>query len=213
MKNKIKKTFACLLTLCYITGCSSNAATSSNVQSSSVGAVTESIPNNKNANIAVDKGLLDVKITLPSSLFGEKSHEDITANAKTEGVKDVKFNDDGSITYKMSKSDYKKFLEKTASSIHASMQDIINDKKTNPSVVDITCNDTFTEFNVLVDAEKYSPFESIVFMAFYIQGFYYQSINGVREDERRVVINIKNSNSNEIINTMDSNSMKKNSAQ
>lgn len=64
--------------------------------------------NQKEQSIEVDKGLLDVELTLPADFFEDQTPEEIEAAAKEKGVKEVKVNEDGTVYYKMSKSAHKK---------------------------------------------------------------------------------------------------------
>src|SRR5690554_1177139 len=56
------------------------------------------------SGIEVDKGIFDVEITLPASLFGEEELEDIENEIQESTDADITLNDDGSITVNMSKS-------------------------------------------------------------------------------------------------------------
>ena len=63
------------------------------------------------SGIAVDKGLMNVELTLPAGFFEGQSEEDIIASGKAEGIKEVKVNEDGSVYYKMSKKDHNEMLQ------------------------------------------------------------------------------------------------------
>ena len=62
-------------------------------------------------SVEIGKGLLDVTITLPASLVEEDNIEATIKEAKEKGVKEAVLNDDGSLTYKMSKSVYRELKQ------------------------------------------------------------------------------------------------------
>ena len=55
------------------------------------------------AGVQVDEGLLNVDVTLAASFFEDQTEEEIKAEAKENGYSDCKINDDGSVTYTLSK--------------------------------------------------------------------------------------------------------------
>lgn len=55
----------------------------------------------------MDKGLLNVEVTIPATLYKGQDIDSIISEAKNSGIKEVIKNDDGSLTYKMSKSEHK----------------------------------------------------------------------------------------------------------
>ena len=58
----------------------------------------------------MDKGLLNVEVTLPASMFEGEDMDSSIAEAEKEGIK-VTRNDDGSATYKMSKGKHKEMMK------------------------------------------------------------------------------------------------------
>ncbi len=56
--------------------------------------------NTEDTSGAVDKGLLNVEVTVPASFLEGEDIDSVIAQAKEDGIKDVKKNDDGSVTYK-----------------------------------------------------------------------------------------------------------------
>lgn len=58
-------------------------------------------------DFAVDKGLLNVEITMPASFVEGEDIDNTIKEAEAEGIEVTK-NGDGSLTYKMSKSEHKK---------------------------------------------------------------------------------------------------------
>ena len=84
---KMKKLFIGLgLTVAMLAACGDDEATTKKEDSEQ--------------EIAVNKGLLDVELTLPADLFEGQTKDEIIASAKEEGVKEVKVNEDGTVYYK-----------------------------------------------------------------------------------------------------------------
>ncbi len=88
-----------ILFLFTVTACSSDEEASKEKKDDGSVEKTEQ----KEEGIEVDKGLLNVEITLPEMLFEEDNMDDVVEKAKEDGAKEVKKNDDGSVTFKMSK--------------------------------------------------------------------------------------------------------------
>lgn len=157
-----------------------------------------------NNTISADKNLLTVDVTLPASFFENSTHEQIEAAAKENGIQKVKFNDDGSVTYTMSKAKHKELLDSLKSSVDESITEILNDKEAYPSFVSIKYNNDLTEFTVLCEKDKYKPLDAFAAMIFYIEGNFYQAFNGVDSSSLRTVVKFVDQATGEIIETGDS---------
>src|SRR5690625_2539146 len=77
--------------------------------------------------IEVDRGLLNVEITLPASLFSEEELAELEANMEEEADADVTQNEDGSITVKMPKSEHDEMLAEMRNDISESIDEILAD--------------------------------------------------------------------------------------
>jgi hypothetical protein len=159
--------------------------------------------------IDVDKGLLNVEITIPAKSaefygFTFESQEDADAYAKEQGFKSVKLNDDGSITITMSKSKHKEFMTALKSGIEDGLQKMIGSEDY-PNIVAIEHNDNYSEFKVTTKSEELSFNESFSTLTFYMYGGMYNSFNGTPIDN--VHVDYINEESGEIINTFDSENM------
>lgn len=153
-------------------------------------------------SIEVDKGLLNVEITLPASLFEDQDIEAVIAEAKEEGVKEVVKNDDGSFTYKMSKSQHKKILKELKDGIIEAVEDA---KKNEDfvSIKDVTHNASFSEFTLVVEKEKFeNSFDGFAALGLALSGMYYQLFDGVKADDSKVTIMIKDEATGEVFDTI-----------
>ncbi|MFP7471171.1 hypothetical protein SFC55_09170 [Niallia taxi] len=95
-------------------------------------------------DFAVDKGLLNVEITMPASFVEGEDIDNTIKEAEAEGIEVTK-NEDGSLTYKMSKSEHKKMMKDIKTNAEKSLDEIKTDG-TFPSVKDITYNNSFSKF-------------------------------------------------------------------
>lgn len=158
--------------------------------------------NSDEQSIEVDKGLINVEITLPASLFEDQDINGVIADAKNKGIKDIKQNTDGSLTYIMSKSKHKEMMKELESGLLESIEDAKNNEDY-VSIKDVTHNKSFSEFTLIVDQEKYeNSFDGFVAFGFGLSGMYYQLFNGVSPDDYKVTINIKSEATGEVINTI-----------
>ena len=161
----------------------------------------------KDDSIAAEENLLSVEVTLPSTFFEGQDMKVVEEDAKDNGVTDFKINEDGSVTYKMSKSTHKELLAGLKESTDESIVEILNDKESFPSFSEIKYNDDLTEFNVMVDASLYNPFEGFVVMSFYMIGNMYQAMDCVDTNDINTTVNFIDKDTNEVIESGNSSEM------
>lgn len=154
--------------------------------------------NGKEDQVNVDKGLFNVEITLPASLFEGEDIEKVIADAKAEGVDEVTLNEDGSLTYKMSKAKHKEMMEGLKEDLILSLEDMKSSGEYS-SIKDITYNNTFSEFILVVDKTEYeNSMDGFGVFSLGITGMIYQLYNGVNPDEYEVTILVKDEETEEI---------------
>ncbi|MEH7351771.1 hypothetical protein [Gottfriedia acidiceleris] len=177
------KKFTYLLLALLITlqaGCSSNNQAKQTTK--------ESKP--KEEKMAVDKGLFNVKLTLPASMFEGDDINKVIADAEKEGIKVTK-NSDGSLTYKMSKSQHKKIMKGMREQIIKTVNET-NESKDFASLKDVTYNNDFSEFTLIVDKSAYeNSMDGLAALTFGMSGMMYQLYNGVDPNDYKVTILIK----------------------
>lgn len=148
--------------------------------------------------VSVDKGLFNVELTLPASLLEDQNVEDVIEEAESEGIKVTK-NEDGSLTYKMSKEQHKKMMSEMKTSLIETIEEW---KKSEDfaSIQDITYNKDFSEFTLVVDKNKYeNSFDGLAALGLGMSGAMYQIFNGADPDDYHVKITIKDASTQEII--------------
>lgn len=182
-----------ILIVALLTACSSSE--SSNEADKENSAATDQEQTNE--GVEVDKGLLNVEVTLPASMFeGEDVDASIT-EVEQEGVQATK-NEDGSVTYKMSKSKHKEMMQELESGIIESVEDMKNNTDF-VSIQEITYNKSFSEFTMVVDKEAYeNSMDAFAIFGLGLSGMYYQLFNGAGEEDYRVKIIVKDQATDEV---------------
>jgi major membrane immunogen (membrane-anchored lipoprotein) len=149
--------------------------------------------------VEVDKGLLNVEVTLPASMFEGEDADSSIAEAEKEGIK-VTRNDDGSVTYKMSKAKHKEMMKEMQTELEKTIADTKNGEDY-PSVKEVTNNKDFSEFTLEVDREAYeNSFDGFAAFGLGLSGMFYQLFNGVDPEDYEVKILVKDSATGEVFN-------------
>ena len=187
----MKKILLILLTFTFLAACSSEEASNKNSSDETAKNTENSEGKKDEGKVEVEKGLLNVEVTLPASMFEGKNIDDIKASAKENGIKKVTQNEDGSITYKMSKSVHREMMKEIATSL----KETVEETKTSgdyASIKDITYNDSFSEFTMIVDKEAYeNSMDGFAAMTLGMSGMFYQLYDGADPDEYSVTIHIE----------------------
>ncbi|URT69011.1 hypothetical protein [Cytobacillus firmus] len=149
--------------------------------------------------VEVDKGLLNVEVTLPASMFEGEDADSSIAEAEKEGIKVTK-NDDGSVTYKMSKAKHKEMMKEMQTELEKTIADTKNGEDY-PSVKEVTNNKDFSEFTLEVDREAYeNSFDGFAVFGLGLSGMFYQLFNGVDPEDYEVKILVKDTATGEVFN-------------
>ncbi|MBS4177745.1 hypothetical protein KHA89_09500 [Bacillus sp. FJAT-49731] len=152
--------------------------------------------------VEVDKGLLNVEITLPKDFIGDDNVDEIIAEAKADGVKDITKNDDGSLTYKMSKSVYNDLMKEMKAGTREYIEEIKNSEDF-VSIKDITHNKSFSEFTLVVDQEAFeNSFDGFAALGLGMTGLFYQVFAGITAEDAKATISVKDAETGEVFNTL-----------
>ncbi|WP_053590890.1 hypothetical protein [Bacillus sp. FJAT-22090] len=153
-------------------------------------------------SVNVDKGLINVEVTLPATFFEDQDINEVIASAKEEGFDEATANEDGSVTYKMSKAKHKEMMDEIKTGILETVEETKNSEDY-VSIKDITHNDTFSEFTLVVDKAAYeNSFDGFAAFGLGMSGAYYQIFNGVSTEDYKVQISIKDEASGEVFDTI-----------
>lgn len=153
-------------------------------------------------SVDVDKGLLNVEITLPASLIEEQDLDDLVAEAKAQGIDEVIKNGDGSVTYKMSKAKHQEMMEEIETGILETMNEMKNIEELE-SISDVTTNSSYSEFTMVVNKEAYeSSFDGFAAFGLGISGMFYQLFDGENPDNLKVKVFVEDEETGEVFDTI-----------
>lgn len=155
----------------------------------------------KIGDIEVENGILTVSITLPAEYMEGVTQEQLDAGKGTT-YQSATLNDDGSVTYKMTKQQHREMLKSMSDSVDQSMQELIDDD--NYTITGITHNDDYTVFDVTLEGTEVGFADSFTSMVFYMYGGMYGIFSGTETDH--VVVNLLDPDGN-VIESYDSANM------
>ncbi|MGD6830695.1 hypothetical protein ACQCT5_00940 [Sutcliffiella halmapala] len=187
-----------LAAMLVLTACSSdkNKETAASEKPSAKTEEKEAAENKEDA-ASVDKGLFNVEVTIPASMFEGENVDEVVAEAETEGIKATK-NDDGSVTYKMSKAQHKEMLAEMKQSVTESIEDMKNGEDY-VSIEDVTFNDNLSEFTMIVDKAAFeNSMDGFATFALGVGGMMYQLYDGVNPEDNKVKIVIQDKETEEV---------------
>lgn len=153
----------------------------------------------KLGKVETENGLFYVSINLPADFVGpDMTQEGIDAGAG-ETYTSGKLNEDGSVTYKMTKKQHETMLKNTAQGIEESLQELV----TSPdyAFTEITHNEDFTQFDAHLSTEELGITESFMTMGFYMYGGMYALFSG--QEAQNITVNYYSA-SGELLQTLSS---------
>jgi hypothetical protein len=151
-------------------------------------------------DVEVDRGLLNVEVTLPPVYFEGQSPEDILSEARGDGISDVTVNPDGSVTYRMSKMRHRELMQEINASLRESLVTLPDDFS---SVQEVTVNQDVTAFRIVADQAAYeSSLDGFVIFAIAMQAGMYHLFDGATSDSYRVTIDLVDAASGTVFDTV-----------
>lgn len=190
----MKRFFSVFLILCIIFSLSSCSERNSPNQPNEIEAeskedeIPESEPEETETTegIEVDRELFDVTITLPPDFAEEgATQEHYDEAAKENGWKSATLNEDGSVTYVMTRGQHKELMGEITESIETSLSEMVGSEEF-PNIVSVSANDDYTEFSVVTKSEELDISESFTVLGFYMYGGLYHAFNGTNVDNIHV---------------------------
>lgn len=127
--------------------------------------------------VEVDEGLLNVKITLPASMFEDMTDFDPEAYTEENGFKETVVNEDGSITITMSKRRHNEVMAEMAADIDKTLEEMIESEDT-PYIKEITSSEGYRNVIISVDKEGYENSWDMTPLSIYFSAALYQIIDG-----------------------------------
>ena len=209
MKKKLLATTVAL-TILTCTGCSKSAVDTSpnaaeaekTTQETSADTTVTAEPSPE--SVDVEKNLFNVTITIPSSYAGEITQDELDKEVSEKGYKSATLNDDGSVTYKMTKSQHEQMMGELKQNINDSLAQMIGTEDY-PNFKDIEVNDDYTLFTVTTSSESLNMTEAFSVMTLYMYGGLYNLYNGSTIDN--IHVDFVNSDTGEVFSSSDSKDM------
>jgi len=154
-------------------------------------------------DIEVENGLLDVTITIPETYAGDTSQEDLDVFCKENGFKSVTRNEDGSITYVMSKAKHKEYMKEMSEEMKSTLKELVGSADY-PNITDIKTNDDFTKFEIVTKSTELDLSESFSTYVFMMYGALYSYFAGVNMDDVNIQVTFINADSGAVIYSINS---------
>ena len=138
---------------------------------------TDAESTEESGGIEVDEGLLTVDITFPESFVSmgetEMTQETVDASAAEQGYLGGKLNDDGSVTYTMTKLKQRELLDQMKSDFDDSIRETLAEY---PNVKSVTRNDDFSEISIEVSEQDLAT--GFLAFGFSFTAYFYQVLDG-----------------------------------
>ena len=152
-------------------------------------------------SLSVDKGIVNVDVTLPASFFLDSTEEEIIAEAKENGIIETVVNKDDSVTYTMSKSKYNEMMKEIGDSIASTIDEIVNSGDYT-SIKEISYNKDYTKFDVKVNRQQYEEgFDGFAVIGLVMVSTYYNAFEGNSREELKTIFNMVDETTGEIYDT------------
>ena len=175
---KLIKVLLCILMMLNLVGCSGNKSSDDKKSGNEASEGIQVSTGDDSARIY--NTVTNVKVTLPASLFEyvdeEISQEDLDKAAFENGFISATLNEDGSVTYVMSKDKYNAYVAELAMSIDKGLEELCNTE--NSTIVDIKHNADFTDYTITLDADVVGFTESFVSLAIVLYSAFYYGFTG-----------------------------------
>lgn len=189
MKNRIIAFTLALLLVLSLAGCgSSEPQTSVTTQAATNSTTsTETTTGFEDleaiGELEVDQNLFTVEITVPADFLGEGiTQESLDADVAASNYISAKLNDDGSVTYVMTKAVHDEMMVGVRDNIQQALEEMVGSEEF-PSFTKVEANDDFTQFTIETTSTELGLVESFSVLGFYMFGGMYHAFNGTQVDD------------------------------
>lgn len=144
----------------------------------------------------VDENLLTVEITVPASMFDEDNQpsNELSEEQKEQGFKSAQVNEDGSVTYTMSKAAFKDYKE----NLKATVEDTFNNLGSEYSFIQkVDYDSNFSVVKLYVDEATYS--QGFNFMCVMAVGYSANMYQAYTNEEISCTVEVYNNADGELI--------------
>ena len=155
------------------------------------------------AEPTTEDNLFDVTLTLPADYASDITAEEIAQQVADGKVHTGVLNDDGSVTYTMSKAQHAALLESIAAELRSTLDDMIGSTDY-PNLTRIETNDDFTDFTVYTTTQPGAVglSDEMSVLIYYTCGKMYGIVSG--QEPGNIHVDILNAESGELVSSHDS---------
>ena len=194
MKNRIIAFTLALLLVLSLAGCGSSEPQTSVTTQAATGSTisTETTTGLEDlealGELEVEQNLFTVEITVPADFLGEGiTQESLDADAAASNYISAKLNDDGSVTYVMTKAVHDEMMVGVRDNIQQALEEMVGSEEfpsfTKVEANKVEANDDFTQFTVETTSTELGLVESFSVLGFYMFGGMYHAFNGTQVDD------------------------------
>lgn len=147
----------------------------------------------------IEEGSSDVIITVPASAVDQGDIEATIAGARAQGIRKVVLNDDGSLTYTMSRAAHSKMMQGLRENFIKNVEDMKSGGDF-ASIKDVQYNKELTLLTLIVDRELYeNSMDAFAVFGLGMAAMYYQLFDGVKADHVAVTVEVRDLSTGEIM--------------
>ena len=159
------------------------------------------------SGVDVDKRLFDVTMTISKDYMdGITREEMVDILVEQYGFKSATLNEDGSVTFVMTKVQHKEMLDEIRQSINDSLAEMVESEEY-PNITAVTVNDDYSKFTITTKNEELDSAESYAVFNMYNYGGEYAVYSG--EEVDNIQVDYVNADSGEVIRFANFNDMVK----
>lgn len=151
--------------------------------------------------IEVDESLFNVTITVPADFAGETTQEELNQETEEKGYESATLNEDGSVTYVMTKKQHNELMQAMQETIYEALDDMAGSEEY-PNIVSVEVNNDFSQYKVVTTNTELSLEESFSVLGFYMYSGLYYAFDGGQLDN--VNVQFINESSGEVISEANS---------
>lgn len=152
--------------------------------------------------VTTENGIFYVTITIPADMVGEGTTQESLDAETNKNFTSAKLNDDGSITYKMTKKQHKAMMDEFTKGIDEGLQELVD--SADYAFTKITHNANYTSFDAYLSTSQVGFTESFMVLGFYMYGGIYSLFSGENVDN--ISVNFYGTDGN-LISTANSSEM------
>ena len=153
----------------------------------------------------VDQNFFTVEITVPAEFIDEgTTQESLDTQVSASGYISATLNDDGSVTYVMTKAAHNEMMNGIRDTLQQSLSEMVGSEEF-PSFTKVEANDDFTQFTIETTSTELGLVESFSVLGFYMFGGMYHAFNGTQVDD--IAVTFINADTSETVGEAHSSDM------